>query len=171
MDTLVTVCGNVVADPIRRVTPSGLAVAGLRLASTPRRFDRVSGQWKDAPTLFINVTCWRSLADNVAQSLHKGDPVIVYGRLVFREWKDKEEQARHGYEIEALVMGPDLSRATCGQIQRPSWAAGSPSWVASLEANPEEAGGSASFVPDDQAEPVEEEAPDPGASVYAETTN
>lgn len=167
MDTFVTVCGNLVADPVRRATPSGLAVAGLRLAATPRRFERVSGQWKDGPTLFINVTCWRNLADNVARSLHKGDPVIVYGRLVFREWKDKEAQARHAYEVDAVVIGPDLAKATCGEIQRPSWAAASPAWVSSLNQSEGQSDGNAAFVPDDQAEPAEEIAPDAGEAVYA----
>lgn len=133
MDTYVTVCGNVVADPLRKATSAGVSVTGLRIASTPRRFDRASGEWKDGATLFISVSCWRNLADNVAQSLRKGDPVIVYGRLVFREWTDKESQARHAYEIDAVVCGPDLSRATCGSVQRPTWAAPSPAWVSSLE--------------------------------------
>jgi single-strand DNA-binding protein len=133
VDTFVTLCGNVVADPTRKATPSGVSVAGLRIASTPRRFDRTAGEWKDGPTLFINVTCWRGLADNVAKSLHKGDPVIVYGRLILREWTDKENQLRHAYEVDAAVVGPDLSRAECGQIRRPVWSAPAPSWVSTLQ--------------------------------------
>lgn len=157
MDTFVTVCGNVVADPVRRATASGLAVVSLRLASTPRRFERTSQEWKDGPTLFINVTCWRSLADNVARSLHRGDPVIVYGRLMFREWKDREEQPRHAYEIDAAVVGPDLARATCGEIHRPSWSPPSPGWVASLQPAPideEESYPSEPPIPDD-TEPLD----------------
>lgn len=157
MDTFVTLCGNVVADPTRKATPSGVSVAGLRIASTPRRFDRTAGEWKDGPTLFINVTCWRGLADNVAKSLHKGDPVIVYGRLILREWTDKENQPRHAYEVDAAVVGPDLSRAECGQIRRPVWSAPAPSWVSTLQ-DPQDADG----TPDEPTpeEPAPEDDPE-----------
>jgi single-strand DNA-binding protein len=133
VESYVTICGNVVAEPARRSTGGGVAVTGFRVASTPRRYDRSAGDWKDGPTLFINVTVWRGLADNVAASLGKGDPVLLYGRLLSRDWNDQEGQPRHVIEVEAFAVGPDLARSTC-RVQRRStgYRAADPSYVDSL---------------------------------------
>jgi single-strand DNA-binding protein len=76
-DTYMTIVGNVVDDPRQRNTNAGHAVTNFRVASTSRRFDRESGQYVDNSTLFVNVTCWRALAENAGISLKKGQPVIV----------------------------------------------------------------------------------------------
>ncbi|MFD9150336.1 single-stranded DNA-binding protein, partial [Streptomyces diastaticus] len=76
-ETPITVVGNVVADPELRFTPSGAAVANFRVASTPRTFDRQTNEWTDGDTLFLSVSVWRQQAENVAESIKRGDRVIV----------------------------------------------------------------------------------------------
>jgi single-strand DNA-binding protein len=109
-DTRVTVVGNLVAEPRLTFTKDGHAVASFRLASTPRRFDRVAGEWKDGDTMFTNVTCWRALAENVITSLKKGTSVIVLGRLSVRPYETKDGDKRLSVDIDALAVGPDLGR-------------------------------------------------------------
>jgi single-strand DNA-binding protein len=111
-DTQVTVVGNLVADPRLAYTKDGQPIASFRLASTPRRFDRASGEWKDGDTLFTSVTCWRSLAENVHLSLRKGNSVIVIGRLSVRPYETKDGDKRQSVDIDAMAVGPDLGRAT-----------------------------------------------------------
>ena len=89
-DTIITVIGNLTADPEMRFTPSGAAVASFTVASTPRTFDRQAGEWKNAETLFMPCSSWRDAAENVAESLTKGTRVIVQGRLVQRSYTTRE---------------------------------------------------------------------------------
>jgi single-strand DNA-binding protein len=123
-ETTMTIVGNLVDSPKLRRTKSGHYVANFRVASTPRRFDREKGTWVDCDTLFVTVTCWRALGENVAQSLHKGQPVVVTGRYYQREY-EQNEALRTAYELEALAVGPDLSRgvATFERVSRPMPAA------------------------------------------------
>jgi single-strand DNA-binding protein len=110
-DTVMTVVGNVVDAPRMRLTKNGHAVTNFRIASTSRRFDREQERYVDNATLFVNVTCWRGMAENAAQSLHKGQPVVVTGRYYSREYV-VNEVARVAYELEANAVGHDLSRGT-----------------------------------------------------------
>jgi single-strand DNA-binding protein len=110
-DTQVTVVGNLVAEPRIAFTKEGQAVASFRLASTPRRFDRMTGEWRDGDTLFASVTCWRGLAENVAASLKKGCAVIVVGRLSVRPYETKDGDKRQSVDIDAVAVGPELARA------------------------------------------------------------
>ena len=110
-DTQVTVVGNLVAEPRLAFTKDGQAVASFRLASTPRRFDRTAGEWKDGDTLFTSVTCWRALAENVSASLKKGASVIVLGRLSVRPYETRDGDKRQSVDIDAIAIGPDLGRA------------------------------------------------------------
>jgi single-strand DNA-binding protein len=110
-DTIMTIVGNVVDQPRMRLTKNGHAVANFRVASTSRRFDREQESYVDNATLFVNVTCWRAMAENVAESLHKGQPVVVTGRYYSREYV-VNEVARVAYELEANAVGHDLSRGT-----------------------------------------------------------
>jgi single-strand DNA-binding protein len=110
-ETLITVVGNVVDDPKLRSTESGVEVTGFRIASTARRYDRGSDRWVDYGQLFLSVSCWRVLAVNVVASLHKGDPVLVSGRLFTRQY-EREGQLRSSYEMDAVAVGPDLARGT-----------------------------------------------------------
>jgi single-strand DNA-binding protein len=110
-DTQVTVVGNLVAEPRLAFTKDGQAVASFRLASTPRRFDRTEGEWKDGDTLYTSVTCWRALAENVSASLKKGASVIVLGRLSVRPYETRDGAQRQSVDIDAIAIGPDLGRA------------------------------------------------------------
>ena len=83
-DTIITVVGNLTADPELRFTPSGAAVANFTVASTPRIYDRQSGEWKDADALFMRCNVWREAAENVAESLTRGARVIVAAALLFQ---------------------------------------------------------------------------------------
>lgn len=118
MDTQVTVVGNLVADPRLATTSSGHLVTSFRIASTPRRFDRGSGEWRDGETLYANVTCWRGLAENVASSLHKGQSAIVVGRLSVRPYETKDGEKRQSVDIDAVAVGPDLSRTMAMAVKR-----------------------------------------------------
>jgi single-strand DNA-binding protein len=108
-DTAMTIVGNLVDEPRLRLTKNGHSVASFRVASTSRRFDREQAKWVDNATLFVTVTCWRSLAENVVASLHKGQPVVVSGRYYMREYI-VEEATRATYELEANAVGHDLTR-------------------------------------------------------------
>lgn len=110
-DTLMTIVGNVVDAPRMRLTKSGHAVTNFRVASTSRRYDREHQRWIDNATLYVNVTCWRAMAENVAFSLYKGQPVVVTGRYYSREY-EVNETVRVSYELEANAVGHDLSRGT-----------------------------------------------------------
>jgi len=80
-ETMTTIVGNLTADPELRFTPNGVAVANFTVASTPRTFDRQSGEWRDGDALFLRCTAWRDAAEHVAESLTRGDRVVVQGRL------------------------------------------------------------------------------------------
>ena len=110
-DTMMTIVGNVVDTPRRRETKNGHVVTNFRVASTSRRYDREQERFIDNSTLYITVTCWRAMGENVDKSIKKGQPVIVTGRYYMREYK-VEEQIRTSYELEAVAVGHDLSRGT-----------------------------------------------------------
>lgn len=111
MEPQVTMTGNLVADPVRRVTSSGVVVTKLRLASNHRRFDRERGEWISADPVYLDVNCWRQLGDNVAASLKKGDSVLVSGRLTMREYDDAHGgPRRQSFAVEAVSVSPDLCR-------------------------------------------------------------
>jgi len=109
-ETTVTVVGHVATEPHRRVTRSGVRVVSFRLGTTERRFDPKVRGWRDGDTLFWTVTCWRNIADNVTDSLHKGDPVVVFGRIKDGSYEGRDGVKRTVYEIEATNLGHDVSR-------------------------------------------------------------
>lgn len=111
-DTVITVVGNLTADPELRFTPSGAAVANFTVASTPRTFDRQSNDWKDGEALFMRCNIWRDAAENVAESLTKGSRVIVSGRLKQRSYETREGEKRTVVELEVDEIGPSLRYAT-----------------------------------------------------------
>src|SRR6187402_3579612 len=111
-DTVITIIGNLTADPELRFTPSGAAVANFTVASTPRMFDRQSNEWKDGETLFMRCSVWRDAAENVAESLQRGMRVIVTGRLKSRSYETKEGEKRTVVEMEVDEIGPSLRSAT-----------------------------------------------------------
>src|SRR5882757_3824539 len=111
-DTLITVVGNLTADPELRFTPSGAAVANFTVASTPRQFDKASGEWKDQEALFMRCNIWRQAAENVAETLTRGARVIVSGRLKQRSYETREGEKRTVVELEVDEIGPSLKYAT-----------------------------------------------------------
>lgn len=111
-DTVITIVGNLTADPELRFTPAGAAVANFTVASTPRKFNRQTNEWADGDTLFMRCSVWREAAENVAESLQKGMAVIVQGRLVMRSFQTQEGEKRTVTELEVDEVGPSLRRAT-----------------------------------------------------------
>ena len=95
-DTTLTIVGNLTADPELRFTSTGTAVANFTVASTPRSFDRSTGQWVDGDPLFLRCTAWAQLAEHAAESLTKGMRVIVAGRLRQRSFQTREGDKRSG---------------------------------------------------------------------------
>jgi single-strand DNA-binding protein len=110
MSERVTLVGNLTADPELRFTPSGLQVANLRLAVTPRI--REGDQWKDGETSFHTVTVWRDQAEHAAETLAKGARVIVVGRPKERTWTDQDGTTHQVTEVDAEEVGPSLRWAT-----------------------------------------------------------
>jgi single-strand DNA-binding protein len=140
-ETVITVVGNLTADPELRYTQSGLAVANFTIASTPRTFDRQSNEWKDGEALFLRASCWREFAEHVASSLTKGSRVIAQGRLKQRSYDDRDGNKRTAIELEIDEIGPSLRYATAavtrapggagaggsrGQVAEEPWAASAP---------------------------------------------
>lgn len=110
-DTVITVIGNLTADPELRWTQSGAAVADFTVASTPRTYDRNVGEWRDGDTLFMRCSVWRDTAENVAESLRKGMRVIVQGRLTQRSYDTQQGERRTVVELQVDEIGPSLRRA------------------------------------------------------------
>lgn len=119
-DTVITVIGNLTADPELRFTPQGAAVANLTIASTPRNFDKATGEWKEGETLFLRASAWREAAENIAETLKKGMRVIAQGRLKSRSYETKEGERRTSMELEIEEIGPSLrfASATVTRNQR-----------------------------------------------------
>lgn len=110
-DTHVTVVGNCLHEPQwRKTANTGAMVTTFKIASTARRLNRDTGQWIDGNSLRVRVNCWRGLASNVKNSVTRGDPLIVTGRLFSRDWTDDAGVKRVQYELEASAVGHDLSR-------------------------------------------------------------
>jgi len=105
-DTHVTITGNLTDNPELTYTPNGAAVANFRLAVTPRVRD--GNGWKDGETSFFRITAWRDLAEHLADSLAKGDRVIVQGQLKTRSWETPEGDKRSVVEVTAEEAGPSL---------------------------------------------------------------
>ena len=123
-ETIITVVGNLTADPELRYTQTGLAVANFTIASTPRTFDRAANDWKDGDALFLRASCWREFAEHVAGSLTKGSRVVATGRLKQRSYETKEGEKRTSIELEVDEIGPSLRYATA-QVTRASSGGGS----------------------------------------------
>ena len=118
-ETVLTLVGNITADPELRFTPSGNPVASFTVASTPRTFDRAAGEWKDGHALFMRCSIWRDAAENVAESLTKGTRVIVQGRLVQRSYTTREGENRTVVEMQVDEIGPSLRYAKAQVTRQP----------------------------------------------------
>ena len=120
-ETYITIIGNLTADPEMRTTSNGGTVANLTIASTPRQFNRNSGQWEDGEALFMHCSAWDSqynpMASNIQASLSKGMRVIARGRLEQRSYQDRDGNNRTVVEMRLDEIGPALSRNTA-QVTR-----------------------------------------------------
>ena len=123
-ETIITVVGNLTADPELRYTQNGLPVANFTIASTPRSFDRQANEWKDGEALFMRASCWREFAEHVAGSLTKGMRVVATGRLRQRSYQDREGNNRTAIELEVDEIGPSLRYATAQVTRAASHSAG-----------------------------------------------
>lgn len=110
MSTNVTITGRLGGDPELRFTPQGKAVASLSLVSS-KSTKLPNGDWEESETTWYRVTVWDAMAENVAESLTKGDSVIVVGRLFMDNYTDKMGQERQSLKVNAYNVGPDLKRA------------------------------------------------------------
>jgi single-strand DNA-binding protein len=111
-ETIITLIGNLTADPELRFTPSGHAVATFTVASTPRTLDRQTNEWKDGDALFVRCEVWRQYAENVTESLQKGMRVVVTGRLRNRPYETTSGEKKTSLELEIDEVGPALRYAT-----------------------------------------------------------
>jgi single-strand DNA-binding protein len=110
-DIITTVIGNAVTDVSLRVTSSGTSVASFRIASNSRRFDKSTSSWIDQEPSYLSITAWSQLAENVALSVHKGQGLVVTGKLKVRQWQDADKSGTN-VEIDATAIGHDLNRGT-----------------------------------------------------------
>jgi single-strand DNA-binding protein len=135
----VNLTGYVAADPKFKKVTGDISSTKLRVAYTARRRDRQTGEWSDGPTSFVNVQCWRTLAENVQMSVHKGEPVLVTGRLQIRRYQDSDGVPRTAVEIEAVSIGHDLTRGVA-QFSRTRWPSAIAAAAAELQAAAAEPG-------------------------------
>jgi single-strand DNA-binding protein len=111
-EPVTTVIGNITEAPELRFTPSGVPVAKFRILQTPRR-KNAAGEFEDGDPFGVNVTVWREMAENLAESdFQKGARLIVFGRLSMRQYEDKEGNKRTSFDMDADAVGPDLRWAT-----------------------------------------------------------
>jgi single-strand DNA-binding protein len=105
----ISLIGYVATQPFTKKV-GGADKVSMRVAWTPRRQDKTTGEWTDGNTSYVNVVCWRKLANNVAISLRTGDPVVIMGRLSVRPYEDKTGVRRIAVDVDASAIGHDLSR-------------------------------------------------------------
>ena len=120
-ETYLTVAGRVISDVNVRTVASGDKVSSFRMVAQERRFNRETQDWADGDKLYVNVKCWRKLAENVSASLSKGDQVMVQGRLYLNQYEINGEP-KQSIELDARMVGPDLFWCTA-MLQRPQRAA------------------------------------------------
>ncbi|QPZ39722.1 single-stranded DNA-binding protein [Paramicrobacterium chengjingii] len=146
-ETIITVVGNLTADPELRYTQSGLAVANFTIASTPKVFDKQKNEYVDGEALFLRASVWREFAEHVSGSLVKGSRVIAQGRLKQRSWETKEGEKRTSIELDVDALGPDLRYATAQVTRAQSNRQGAPQtaqadvWAQPQQTTEEWAGG------------------------------
>ncbi|WP_030273460.1 single-stranded DNA-binding protein [Streptomyces sp. NRRL B-24484] len=110
-ETSITVVGNLTDDPELRFTPAGVAMARFTIASTPRTYDKTTGQWRDGTALFLRATAWREIAEHAADSLTKGMRVVAVGRLVQHNWQTPEGENRSMLGLDLDDIGPSIKFA------------------------------------------------------------
>lgn len=111
-DIQLSIVGYVGGDVQFRTSRSGTDVASLRVASTPRYYDRAKGRWTDGQTTWLTVVCYRLLAQHVSSSIQKGDPIVAVGRLRTQSWTRQDGTPAQREVLEAVALGHDLCRGT-----------------------------------------------------------
>jgi single-strand DNA-binding protein len=139
-DAQVHLAGYVATEPSFKRLSGDISSVKLRVAYTARRRDKVTGEWTDGPTSFVSIQCWRTLAENVHLSVHKGEPVLVTGRLQIRRFEDAEGAPRTAAEIEATSVGHDLTRGVA-KFSRTKWPVAAEAVVPSGEPGPADGAG------------------------------
>lgn len=148
----ITISGNLTADPETRFLQSGASVTSFTVASTERKFDRDSGAWTDGDTVFLRVSAWRKLGENIAASLRKGNAVIVTGKLKSNV-VEKDGVKTTYFEIDADTVGASLANATAAITRNTPAGGGSGNAPAQQSAGQAPAAGQAQYV-QQQAAPV-----------------
>ncbi|HEX4432319.1 MAG TPA: single-stranded DNA-binding protein [Frankiaceae bacterium] len=120
-ETYLTLSGNLTSPPKSGVSRSGVHWTRMRVASSSRVFDRGTTEWRDGETIFLDVSCWRRLAENAAATLERGDRVLVIGRLRQRSYEDQQGVRHTVMELDADAIGPDLGRVAA-RLSRPDHA-------------------------------------------------
>jgi single-strand DNA-binding protein len=131
-ETTLTVTGKVVTEITRHTFPNGDRKTSFRLMARERRFDKETQDWTDGDKVFVQVNCWRRLAEGVAVSLVKGDNVVVTGRFFVREYFTDAGERRNSNEIDARAVGPDLAWCTAS-LDRPAGLTGVSTGIAAGE--------------------------------------
>jgi single-strand DNA-binding protein len=109
-DTVLHIVGHVGTDVDHREVGNGSHLSQFRLATTPRYFDRTQRAYVNGVTNWLSVQCWRNLAMHVRDSLKRGDPVVVVGKLKTQEWVTPDGARHSRFILEAIAVGHDLSR-------------------------------------------------------------
>lgn len=107
-DIITTIVGNAVSEVVLRSSSSGKSMATFRIANNPRRFEKTSNSWIELDPNFVSINCWSFLAENVATSVRKGQPLVVTGKLKIRQWQDGEKSGT-AVELDAISVGHDLN--------------------------------------------------------------
>ncbi|HUR14504.1 MAG TPA: single-stranded DNA-binding protein [Mycobacteriales bacterium] len=115
-EVLISLVGHLGGDPELRFTPNGVAVCDMRLATTPRR--KVGDEWQDKETIWFNITCWRELAQHVAESFKKGDRVLAQGKLLQQSYERNDGTTGTKLVLDAGAIGADVSRCPV-ELKRP----------------------------------------------------
>ena len=118
-ETYLTLSGNLTSVPKSGVSRTGIPWTRMRVASSSRVFDRGTTEWRDGETIFLEVSCWRRLAENAAATLERGDRVLVVGRLRQRSYEDQQGVRHTTMEVDADAIGPDLGRVAA-RLVRPA---------------------------------------------------
>lgn len=115
MSTPITLTGRLAKDPEMRFSATGIAVANLTVVTSARK--KINDEWQDTDTTFWSVATFKQLAENVGESLRKGDAVIVTGKMKSRKFQDKDGNNRTAWEVTADHVGADLARATASIVR------------------------------------------------------
>jgi single-strand DNA-binding protein len=128
MDNTVTLIGNLAEDLELRFTGGNVAMANVTIAVNRRRYK--DGEWVSELDGFFRGTLWREQAENAAQSLHKGDRVMISGTLEQRSWEANDGQKRYAIEVRIDDIAPSLRWASAEVTRRPAsgGGGGSGSW-------------------------------------------